>query len=838
MAFCWLFIFSLLLLYIQRKIVKTYKGSIYMFTSISVKNENKNTPNQDKKIIQRLVKPTSQSKKQINPLQIIQRVRKDPSSFTHFDEMMLQKTIGNQSVSKLLNKINSNHIQKEESKTGLPNNLKSGIENLSGLSMDTVRVHYNSSKPMQLEALSYTQGTDIYIAPGQEKHLPHEAWHVVQQAQGRVKPNIQMKDAQVNDDMGLEREADTMGNQAIQASLSDSHFRLKDLLYNNETFKTIQCFKKEGKDQEDGFRGAVRFISEGYVSETEPLKGDLTPKPIIIEVMEPEISGAKDKISNLIDKSLSEHIAIVIELTSKYQCQPDKQKPADKNEEKLGILKESTKEGARQLTEFMDNKKVIGGCFSLIWQNDKQGSVEQYPFPFLMARSAIPLHNVYEIIKQKFQEAYGQGVVSRSMDSDVTNDPLLKGTISKKDRTQIDQVVTEGSGVRIVSGGYNWVKKELGADKWLQLSGVKVTGKKLNLSNKIFDECLKIINEVEHLARMFLNAINPNLIYWAEPNTYVSTEDRKTGANLMNAQALLGKPQMKENTRQIQSMKLANKQGKYIPLLATSKPLKIKGKDKYEVNESYLRDLYTIVANFVLEPTKYKYQTKLEEFLKNCYQSNFRNDHSDFIIDNHDIKPEYKDKVKEIINKATSLFQEEAFNRITDLLLRHKASEKGIVILEEPQETEFTKAKELGKLGWMELMHLPHVEENPKLPEGVGALHDVSGDGNNCLIYAIVSSIFKKVINNNEDTEQNKYVRQARDFLKGVGVAEDANMLDLTGQEGELLIAFLRSKNILDGNRGITVYYYQNHEIVSLIIIPGNDPIKLWFSNKHFQAIW
>ncbi|MHB1099036.1 MAG: DUF4157 domain-containing protein, partial [Burkholderiales bacterium] len=34
--------------------------------------------------------------------------------------------------------------------TGLPDNLKSGIENLSGMSMDSVRVHYNSSQPAQL----------------------------------------------------------------------------------------------------------------------------------------------------------------------------------------------------------------------------------------------------------------------------------------------------------------------------------------------------------------------------------------------------------------------------------------------------------------------------------------------------------------------------------------------------------------------------------------------------------------------------------------------------------------------------------------------------------------
>ncbi|WP_350150279.1 DUF4157 domain-containing protein [Nitrosomonas sp.] len=78
--------------------------------------------------------------------------------------------------------------------TGLPNNLKTGIESLSGMSLDNVKVHYNSSQPAQLNALAFAQGTNIHIAPGQEQHLPHEAWHVVQQAQGRVQPTMHMKD--------------------------------------------------------------------------------------------------------------------------------------------------------------------------------------------------------------------------------------------------------------------------------------------------------------------------------------------------------------------------------------------------------------------------------------------------------------------------------------------------------------------------------------------------------------------------------------------------------------------------------------------------------------------
>lgn len=108
-------------------------------------------------------------------------------------------------------------LQKKENTTGLPDNLKSGVENLSGIGLDDVNVHYNSAEPAQLQAHAYAQGTDIHVAPGQEKHLPHEAWHVVQQKQGRVKPTMQMKGkVNVNDDTGLETEADVMGAKALQ----------------------------------------------------------------------------------------------------------------------------------------------------------------------------------------------------------------------------------------------------------------------------------------------------------------------------------------------------------------------------------------------------------------------------------------------------------------------------------------------------------------------------------------------------------------------------------------------------------------------------------------------
>lgn len=101
-----------------------------------------------------------------------------------------------------------------QNNTGLPDRLKAGIENLSGYSMDDVRVHYYSSRPTQLNAYAYTEGTEIHVAPGQEKHLPHEAWHVVQQMQGRVKPTRRERGVNINDDPSLERMASVMGAKA------------------------------------------------------------------------------------------------------------------------------------------------------------------------------------------------------------------------------------------------------------------------------------------------------------------------------------------------------------------------------------------------------------------------------------------------------------------------------------------------------------------------------------------------------------------------------------------------------------------------------------------------
>ncbi len=106
------------------------------------------------------------------------------------------------------------------------------------MSMDHVKVHYNSSQPAQLNALAYAQGADIHVAPGQEQHLPHEAWHVVQQAQGRVRPTMQMRGSvPVNDDAGLEREADVMGAKALGLNAEGNAVQRQLLVPNDKSLQ-------------------------------------------------------------------------------------------------------------------------------------------------------------------------------------------------------------------------------------------------------------------------------------------------------------------------------------------------------------------------------------------------------------------------------------------------------------------------------------------------------------------------------------------------------------------------------------------------------------------------
>ena len=149
--------------------------------------------------------------------------------------------------------------------TGLPDHLKSGMENLSGMSLDHVKVHYNSSKPATVQAHAYAQGSHIHLASGQEKHLPHELGHVVQQMQGRVKPTTSVGGMAVNDHAGLESEATIMGEQALVVRQ----------LTKKEGKKPENNAKKKGKDP-GGYNKNIRMGKRGREKHEKTTKGEAT----------------------------------------------------------------------------------------------------------------------------------------------------------------------------------------------------------------------------------------------------------------------------------------------------------------------------------------------------------------------------------------------------------------------------------------------------------------------------------------------------------------------------------------------------------------------------------
>jgi len=153
--------------------------------------------------------------------------------------LMQQKSNDQQSI------FSNAPIQRESNKTGLPDNLKSGMENLSGFNLDSVKVHYNSPKPATVQAHAYAQGSDIHLASGQEKHLPHELGHVVQQMQGKVQPTTNIGGVAVNDSPSLESQATAMGNQAMQMKAKSGS---KRSITQNKQKGTIQKTSIDGAE--------------------------------------------------------------------------------------------------------------------------------------------------------------------------------------------------------------------------------------------------------------------------------------------------------------------------------------------------------------------------------------------------------------------------------------------------------------------------------------------------------------------------------------------------------------------------------------------------------------
>jgi hypothetical protein len=93
-----------------------------------------------------------------------------------------------------------------------------------GTDFSDVKIHTNSQKASKIGAHAFAQGNDVHFAQGKfdpntktgKQLIGHELSHVVQQRNGEVKPNVQMKGLGINTDDRLENEADKQGALAAE----------------------------------------------------------------------------------------------------------------------------------------------------------------------------------------------------------------------------------------------------------------------------------------------------------------------------------------------------------------------------------------------------------------------------------------------------------------------------------------------------------------------------------------------------------------------------------------------------------------------------------------------
>lgn len=368
-----------------------------------------------------------------------------------FSETITQRAEKSEEHANDLHTILSDRIRRStENRTGLPDRLKTGIEALSGFSMDPVRVHFNSPKPAQLRAYAYTQGTDIYVAPGQEKHLPHEAWHVVQQMQDRVTPTDRINGENVNTSPALEREASEMGQRALNKPISKLSATLVQRQPSNEAAQLSHITKCD--------ESARRW---GVESETLVPDGKAI---VVIECLTNDIENMK------------RIYAISCEYDRNTICV-------------FGYNKSvNSKGGKSPSTELTEDMMKSIGCsarhlayvFSFEWTPIPAESALGYSFPAVEARRLLMERagRIAEELRDKIRQSMGGSsssaaatmptFVYRWMDQDAGNDSLAEDSTFKKGDEIKDyfDVISAIETPYALGGVYKWWLEEEDREKY------------------------------------------------------------------------------------------------------------------------------------------------------------------------------------------------------------------------------------------------------------------------------------------------------------------------------------------------------------------------------------
>ena len=124
---------------------------------------------------------------------------------------------------------------------GMPVDLLINMSQSLGADFSEVNIHRDSQSATDAGALAYTQGNDVHFAPGQydpesasgQELIGHELTHVIQQREGRVRANNEVNGMPLNDDKGLEKEADEGGMKVTQLK-SNPYVTIQRSLFGDE----------------------------------------------------------------------------------------------------------------------------------------------------------------------------------------------------------------------------------------------------------------------------------------------------------------------------------------------------------------------------------------------------------------------------------------------------------------------------------------------------------------------------------------------------------------------------------------------------------------------------
>ena len=301
--------------------------------------------------------------------------------------------------------------------------------------------------------------------------------------------------------------------------------------------------------------------------------GAISEHPVLIEVMEYNLGSAKSKVNKIGDTKKGQGVdfrSIMIAYNGKakssdYDAESGKIKTTASLANYAGISG-----GATELQDELESNDLNGGAFPIVWSPTDPSSDNTYSlFPFLEMRARVPAHAGSNTVAEHTKDKAGdKAVIGRSMDSDVSDDPLLENTLSTKAKSVLFTPLV--SYVKSVSsGGYNWKTQHDNPNIW---NTVNITEK--NEYNFRLRQCIDAINLSEHIVRLQINQISSKAIYWPEPNTYMLYSLRKTGANALISESK--KPKFKDSQQREAVAFLLNimQKGTYLPRATTTKPLK------------------------------------------------------------------------------------------------------------------------------------------------------------------------------------------------------------------------------------------------------------------------